>query len=108
MDIEKPFQFVYNMCRDANTPGYRCLERSGLPSNDTKGLQKIVNYVGEKATGAMKLTTYNITDMNPNMTVHPVYRTRSFVPDYKRQAFTRLRLMSHNLRVEVGRWSLSV
>ena len=104
VDIEKPFQFVYNMCRDANTPGYRCLERSGLPSDDTNGLQKIVNYVREKATGATKLTTY-IADMNPDMTVHPVYRTRSFVKDYKRQAFTRLRLMSYNLRVEKGRWS---
>ncbi|MPC58643.1 hypothetical protein E2C01_052650 [Portunus trituberculatus] len=42
---------------------------------------------------------------HPNMTVQPVYKTRSFVPDYKGESFTRLRLMSHNLRVEVGRWS---
>ena len=73
-------------------------------TNDTDGLQKITSYVREKAAGATKLTTY-ITYMNPNMTVHPVYKTRSFVPDYKRESFTRLQLMSHNLRGEIGRWS---
>lgn len=104
VDTEKPFHFVYNMCREANTPGYRSLERSVSATSDTDGLEKIATYVREKAAGATKLTTY-ITDMNPNMTVHPVYKTRSFVPDYKRESFTRLRLMSHNLRVEVGRWS---
>ena len=50
--------------------------------------------------GATKITTY----LN-EMTVHPVYRTKEYIPDYKRQSFTRLRVLSHQLRVEVGRWS---
>ena len=28
-----------------------------------------------------------------------------YIPDYKRQALTRIRLMSHNLKIELGRWS---
>lgn len=67
-------------------------------------MQKIANYEREKATGATKLTTYK-TDMNPNMEVHPVYKTRCFVPDYKLEYFTRLLLMSHKLWMEVGSWS---
>ena len=27
------------------------------------------------------------------------------IPDYKREAFTRMRVMSHSLRIETGRWS---
>ena len=47
----------------------------------------------------------NIPEMNPHLRVHPVYATKEFIPDYKREALTRVRLMSHNLRIEVGRWS---
>lgn len=71
---------------------------------DTNPLERIIGAVRGKAQGATKLTNY-ITNMNPTMNVHPIYITHMFIPDYKREAFKRLRLMSHNLKVEVGRWS---
>ena len=43
------------------------------------------------------------TVINPELSVHPVYTSNDFVPDYKRQALTRLRLMSHDLKIETGR-----
>ena len=43
--------------------------------------------------------------MNVDMSVHPVYTRNCLVPDYERAAFTRLRLSSHNLISEKGRWS---
>ena len=46
-----------------------------------------------------------MTELNSDMTVHDVYQTLKLIPDYKRQAFTRFRVMSHNLRIETGRWS---
>ncbi len=42
--------------------------------------------------------------MNPEVTRHPMYNTSS-VPEYARVSFTRLRLSSHYLRVETGRWA---
>ena len=39
------------------------------------------------------------------MSMHSVYVTKDYIPDYQRMSFTRLRLMSHNLRIEKGRWS---
>ena len=39
------------------------------------------------------------------MDVHPIYTSNTFIPDYQRQSFSRIRLMSHNLKIETGRWS---
>ena len=55
-------------------------------------------------SGATKLRTYT-TEVNPAMSVHQIFRTNELIEDYKRESFTRLRLMSYNLRIEVGRWS---
>ena len=105
IDMNEPFHFVYNMCRVANTPGFRYLNES-LNYQYENPLEKISSFVSRKANegNATKFATY-INDLNPDMTVHPVYTCKEFIPDYKRMAFTRLRLMSHNLRIETGRWS---
>ena len=104
IDMQQPYHFVYNLCRDANTPGFRFIERSLLWNSNENPLDNIATYVRERMAGATKLATY-ITELNPSMTMHQVYRTMKFIPDYKRESFTRLRLMSHSLRIEVGRWS---
>ena len=43
-------------------------------------------------------------DINPDLTRHLIYSTPS-VPEFSRVSFTRLRLGSHYLRVETGRWA---
>lgn len=44
--------------------------------------------------------------INPMLTVHNIYLHQHFVPEYHRIAFTRMRVSSHYLRVETGRWSV--
>ena len=66
------------------------------------GLQSLQDSV--KQSERTKLVAY--TSMNPQMKVHNVYLQLSpVIPEYQRLAFTRLRLISHNLRIETGRWS---
>ena len=44
--------------------------------------------------------------MNSDLLVHPLYKiTESIVEDNLRMAFTRVRLCSHRLRSETGRWN---
>ena len=44
--------------------------------------------------------------MNPGLILHNVYKdTGTFIRDYQRVSFTRLRLSAHRLRVETGRWT---
>ena len=42
-------------------------------------------------------------EMNPSLSVSCIYS--SLVPEYLRVAYTRMRLSSHRLRIETGRWS---
>ena len=67
-------------------------------------LDQIKTNIRNKPIEATKFQMYK-TLLNPSLTVHLLYTERIFIPDYKRQAFTRLRLMSHSLKVETGRWS---
>ena len=56
------------------------------------------------ANQGSRYTTY--AEINPSLSVHDVYsRRRDTVPEYKRIFFTRMRLSSHRLRVETGRWA---
>ena len=42
--------------------------------------------------------------MNPNMSVHKAYNAQN-LPEYTRIALSRLRLGSHWLKIETGRWA---
>ena len=44
-------------------------------------------------------------EINPDLKVHGIYSTKHNVPEHERILFTRFRLASHSLAVEVGRWS---
>ena len=48
-------------------------------------------------------TTYR--ELNPSFSLNFVYTPESRVPEYLRISFTRMRLMSHRLRIETGRWT---
>ena len=47
-------------------------------------------------------TTY--LEINPTLSVHPLYNSDR-IPEYCRISFTRMRLSSHYLKIETGRWS---
>ena len=43
--------------------------------------------------------------MNPSLIVHHIYNSRGRVNEIHRIAFSRLRVISHNLAIETGRWN---
>ena len=58
--------------------------------------------VREQAAARSKFSTYLM--LNPSLEVHQMYSDCDVV-EYQRVAVTRLRLSSHNLAIERGRWS---
>ena len=101
-DMDEPFQMVYEMCKNANSKGFKFLQKV-INSNDTvDSLEKIAISIRNNIN-ATKFQTY-CTELNPELNVHNVYGKLVYVPDYIRIPFTRLRVMSHNLKVETGRW----
>ena len=95
---------IYRLCQNVNTPGFRFLSRNSDVRTGEDPLREIKTLIREKSNNATKFRTY-LTELNSNMTVHDIYKTLKLIPDYKREAFTRIRVMSHNLRIETGRWS---
>ena len=98
---DEPLYEVFEWCRRDNTPGYRFMQQA-LQYDSVDPISSIAMRIREKPQTASKFLTYR-TELNSALTVHKVYQTKEWIPDYKRQAFTRLRLMSHNLKVETGR-----
>ena len=46
-----------------------------------------------------------MTELNVSLNLHPVYVTSEYIPDYLCESFSRIRLMSHNLKIDTSRWS---
>ena len=104
VDVEEPFHVVFDICRRNNTPGYRFLSKYMQGDIVSDSLGKIKEIILNKPYDATKFITYR-AELNSRLTLHEVYGERVYIPDYLRQAFTRVRLMSHDFRVETGRWS---
>ena len=103
-DGEEPFHIVYEMCRAANSPGYRFIQTSLVFNDQIDPLGEIILSIRNKPASATKYVTYRDA-LNPNLRIHRLYTDKLYISDYTRVAFSRLRLMSHSLRIETGRWS---
>ena len=103
-DADQPFIWTYRLCRDNNTPAYKSLANSLVYNTLNDPFVNITNSIRVKAMHGTKFNTY-ISELNVSLNSHPIYVTDKFIPDYLRESFTRIRLMSHNLKIETGRWS---
>ena len=68
----------------------------------------IENDVAKRKEGisiSERTKTVAYRQMNPTLCVHPIYTSKESVEDDYRTAFSRLRLSSHRLRIETGRWA---
>ena len=101
-NADAPFHQLYAVCAAANTPATRFI-RSALEHRPGQPLEEVATAVRGNVH-ATKFMTY-VNTLNPGLSVSPIYNTDTYIPDYQRVAFTRMRVMSHRLKVETGRWS---
>ena len=97
-----PFHQMYAVCAAANTPAVRFI-RAALEYRPPPPLDETRRLVRD-AVNATKFNNYSTT-LNPGLSVSAVYTSDEYIPDYQRTSYTRLRVMSHSLKVETGRWS---
>jgi len=98
-----PLMFAIDLATSAKTPAGKYLIEL-LEGEDyfQQGLNTLRNSVATSTKS--KLLAY--CAMNPQLSIHPIYkRSNNLIPEHQRQAFTRLRLVSHKLRIETGRWA---
>ena len=74
-----------------------------LSVDGRENLTVIERFTNENGT---KAETYRL--LNPDLKVHNIYKTREYIYERERIQFTRLRLCSHNLNIERGRWTRTV
>lgn len=57
VDLEQPFHYVYNMCRNQSTPGYKILSSVLRQNVHRNPLETTSNYIREKSNNVTKLHT---------------------------------------------------
>ena len=100
---DDPFMFAYKLCDGANTPCARYIRKLiNSPGNFVADdIDTIKNRI--RASQRTKFKTY--LELNPELSVHSMYSCSPYVNDLQRTSVTRIRLSSHNLAVETGRWA---
>ena len=95
-------QKIYKICEHHQSSGFKYLKNLMLPDE----AQNIANQsVTELLTNAQGSKAITYRTINPELKVHPIYCTQQYVNERARLTFTKLRLSSHSLKVETGRWS---
>ena len=99
---DDPFIAIWKICSNACTRGaqylQKVIEEQNHVSKDTDLRKSVIRQ--------SNLTKYKTYEMNPDLSVHPIYLNKDMnLPEYQRNATTRLHLSSHNLAIETGRWS---
>ena len=103
-DQQDPFMFALHMAKTFDPKLSRYIDNV-LSNPDHIGSAKRLLYHRIATSNRSKFVTYRT--INPNFDVHSVYFSKdcSFIPEAYRISFSRIRLSSHNLRIETGRWS---
>ena len=72
-----------------------------INDNKTEGIRALKDNISNSTSS--KRVTYK--QMNPDLSVQPVYVAKTPVNEHHRVAFTRFRVSAHSLAVEAGRWN---
>ena len=99
--VDDPFYFVWKLCEANKTNGYRYLQ--SILNKDINPTEDIKSLIMSK-TGS-KFITYREL-INPSLVSPKLYTDSELnILDHERVHYTRLRTSSHNLAIEMGRWS---
>ena len=104
LEREYPLAFAVSLTGLYSPKLARCIDNI-LATPDHTGATKNVMYQRLNMSNRSKFILYR--NINPSYSVHFVYcsRNSSLIPEVYRISFSRLRLASHRLRIETGRWS---
>ena len=103
--VDEPFNFAMDLTRDYNTRTSKQLD-SVIQCDDHVG--SAVNVLKNRIRNSDRTKFVTYRTINPTLDMHAVYSHRkreNFIDEYHRLSFSRLRLSSHNLKIETGRWS---
>ena len=95
---DTPLIRIYKICEAKRTGGFNHLRRILDPTEEHVTVVESLRPVTTS-----KVRTYK--EINPELSIHPVYTTKDYINERERLVFTRFRLCSHHLKIETGRWA---
>ena len=100
---DDPFGIVWRLVNE--NPKTPCAKYIDKMMRNPPSIQKDAEELHSKirTSTRTKFITYSTT-MNPRLELHAMYRDPA-IPEHQRLAATRLRLSSHNMAIERGRWT---
>ena len=106
MQTTDPLMFTFEFMSINNTAAYSHINHL-MQHTDylTRDREELCSQLRETPPERTKLRLY--LRMNPQLVVHPLYHRKEsngVIEDNLRISFTRVRLCSHRLRSETGRW----
>ena len=105
IDLELyPVGKAVNLARNVKSPMGRFINSINTAQDPQQILEESIECVRNKTRQSTSTRLITYRSINPSLSKHPVY-TYLGIPEADRIAFTRLRLSSHYLRIETGRWS---
>jgi hypothetical protein len=75
-----------------------------LRNNHADHTTQCLNNLKDKILTATTTKRETYVALNPNLQLQPIYNDKC-IPEQIRIAYTRMRLSSHNLKIETGRWA---
>ena len=96
---DTPLIKIYKMCEAKRTKGFLFL--TNIINQSTQHDVSIVDKL--RTLDTSKVRTYK--EINPELSVHPVYTSKEYINERERLSFTKFRLSSHHLKIETGRWA---
>ena len=100
---EDPLMHTIELVKNSQTSSWKYIEQC-LNENSNlviDSIRRTQDTIREKAQSRSKFAAYLI--LNPSLECPPLYDGR--IPEHMRIEISRLRLISHNLKIETGRWS---
>ena len=100
---DDPLLFVINTIRTCNTPTGRLVNE--YLTSAVKDSNAIMSEVHNQILLSNSSRCEVYKNINPSLSVHPVYRVKHNIKEFHRLSFTRFRVSGHNLGIETGRWN---
>ena len=101
-----PFMFAVNLTRRGNTRMSNCIN---AVISDIDHISYSMSILRERIATSDKTKYKTYFELNPSLETHCVYNVSNcnalFIAEYARIYFSRMRLSSHRLKIETGRWS---
>jgi hypothetical protein len=99
---DDPFIFAWLLTRNGNRRMARYID-SLLENGDFITVAK--RQLRDNVLNCNKSKFITYANINPTCGSPDIYRSRDYTPEHYRIAFSRMRLSSHRLRIETGRWA---